>query len=262
MPAMNGLKAAALVRSGFTGAGDVLNRDGRNMLDAICPSPRPEALTDGLGERFAILETDIKKYPVGYPIAAPVAALESIIAEHALTSSQVDGVRVRYHEDWYKVVGDQTLMPDVNLRYCLAATILDGRLSFDAAHDAQRMATSEIRETAGKIQFLGPTPELGWLDVVVEVLSGNTTYSAVQQGAELPGRHQHPLTRREVEDKALELMGRVLPRPQVLDVVAMCAEIERISDVSDLVRTLTPDFRRDAEPGAYSSPTSAPSQIP
>ena len=79
---------------------------------------------------------------------------------------------------------------------------------------------------------------------------------------DLPGRHQHPLNRAEVEDKALGLMRRVLPRPQALDIVAMCPEIERLSDVSDLVRTLTPDFRREVEPGTYSKPTWAPSRTP
>ena len=47
MPASNGVKAAALVRSGFTGDGDVLDPSNRNMLDAICPAPRPADSSDG-----------------------------------------------------------------------------------------------------------------------------------------------------------------------------------------------------------------------
>jgi 2-methylcitrate dehydratase PrpD len=100
MPAMNGAKAAALVRSGFTGGGDVLNPADRNMLDAICPAPRPECLVDGLGSYFPIIETDIKKYPVGFPIAAPLAALESIIADHRPVLEEVAVIRIHYDEDW------------------------------------------------------------------------------------------------------------------------------------------------------------------
>src|SRR5262249_12323463 len=144
MPAMNGVKSAALVRAGFTGGGDALDMSDRNMLDAICPSPRPEALIEGLGEHFTILETDIKKYPIGYPIAAPVAALEKIISEHRPDPAKVDAIRIHYNEDWYKVVGDKTLMPDVNLRYCMAITMLDGRLTFDASHDADRMRQPDV----------------------------------------------------------------------------------------------------------------------
>jgi hypothetical protein len=72
------------VRAGFTGGGDALDMSNRNMLDAICPKPNPAALVDRLGTHFTIIETDIKKYPVGYPIAAPLAALESLIATHKL----------------------------------------------------------------------------------------------------------------------------------------------------------------------------------
>ncbi|MEP7084554.1 MAG: MmgE/PrpD family protein, partial [Betaproteobacteria bacterium] len=64
MPAGNGAKAASLVRSGFTGAGDALDLSNRNLLDAICAKPRPEALIERLGEAYAIMQTDIKKYPV------------------------------------------------------------------------------------------------------------------------------------------------------------------------------------------------------
>lgn len=47
MPASNAVKAAAIVRAGFTGAGDVLDPNNRNLLDAICPEPRPQALMTG-----------------------------------------------------------------------------------------------------------------------------------------------------------------------------------------------------------------------
>ena len=32
-------------------------------------------------------------------------------------------IRIFYNEDWYKVIGDESRMPDVNLRYCLAVTL-------------------------------------------------------------------------------------------------------------------------------------------
>ena len=113
MPAMNGVKSAALVRAGFTGGGDALDMNERNMLDAISPKPRPSALTEYLGEHFAIMQTDIKRYPVGYPIAAPVAALEAIIAEQRISASDITRIRIHYDEDWYKVIGDKSRMPDV-----------------------------------------------------------------------------------------------------------------------------------------------------
>ncbi|MCO5090374.1 MmgE/PrpD family protein [Bosea sp. (in: a-proteobacteria)] len=238
MPAMNGAKAAALVRAGFTGGGDALDMSDRNMLDAICPSPRPEALTEGLGTLFTILETDIKKYPIGYPIAAPVAALETIIAEHAPRPADVTAIRTYYNEDWYKVVGDKTLMPDVNMRYCLAITMLDGRLTFDASHDAARMHDDDVVAMGRRIQFLGPTPGLERFAVEVEVDAGGRTYRAFQDRNVL-GRFENPMTRAQVEAKALELLVTALPAAQAREVVALTARIEELRDVRELIRAMT-----------------------
>jgi 2-methylcitrate dehydratase PrpD len=238
MPAMNGAKAAALVRAGFTGGGDALDMSDRNMLDAICPSPRPDALTDGLGSVFTILETDIKKYPIGYPIAAPVAALEQIIAEHAPNPADVTAIRTYYNEDWYKVVGDKTLMPDVNMRYCLSITMLDGRLTFDASHDAARMSHADVVAMGRKIAFLGPTPGLERFATEVEVDAGGRTYRAFQDRNVL-GRYENPMTRAQVEEKALELMVTVLPVSQAREVIAMTGDIDNLRDARELVRAMT-----------------------
>jgi 2-methylcitrate dehydratase PrpD len=238
MPAMNGVKAAALVRSGFTGGGDALDMSDRNMLDAICPSPRPQALTDRLGEHFTILETDIKKYPIGYPIAAPVAALEKILAEHHPDPAKVEAIRIHYDEDWYKVVGDKTLMPDVNLRYCVAITVLDGRLTFDASHDADRMRRPDVVRMGRRIEFLGPTPGLERFAAEVEVDAAGRTFHAFQDRNVL-GRYENPMTRAEVEDKALELMVTVLPEAQAREVIRICARIEEVRDVRELVQAMT-----------------------
>jgi len=237
MPASNGAKAAALVRAGFTGGGDVLDRTNRNLLDAICPEPRPEALTDGLGERHAILTTDIKKYSVGYPIASPIAAVEGLIAAHALRAEDVTEVRVRYEEDWYKVVGDRTLMPDVNLRYCLAVTLLDGRMTFDASHDALRMASPEAVAIGARIRFLGPPPGQDRFAVTVEIDANGRTLSGFQD-RNVPGRYENPLSKREVEDKALELMTPVVGAARARRAVDLVDRLDTLPGISELVAVL------------------------
>jgi 2-methylcitrate dehydratase PrpD len=113
MPASNAVKCVLLVHSGWTGAGDVLGGD-PNFFDALSGGaagggPRIGRVqngglgredggwgvqTSGLGlngeeREWKILETDIKKYSVGFPIAAPLAALEEIMARTNAVHSQV-----------------------------------------------------------------------------------------------------------------------------------------------------------------------------
>ncbi len=238
MPAMNGVKAATLVRAGFTGGGDALEMSERNMLDAISPQPRPDALTQNLGERFAIMQTDIKRYPVGYPIAAPVAALEAIIAEHRIAAAEVTAIRIHYDEDWYKVVGDKSRMPDVNLRYCMAVTMLDRRLTFDAAHDAARMRSPDVVRMGERIAMLGPAPGLERFAAAVEVEAGGRIFRH-EQGRNVRGRIENPMARDEVEAKAAELMGTVLPAAKVRAAIAMLRHVEKVTDCRELVALLT-----------------------
>src|ERR1700674_2490171 len=69
MPARNGVTAATMVAAGFTGGDDVFSGE-RNFLDAYATHPDPEELSEELGQRFEILGTNIKKWPVGSPAQA------------------------------------------------------------------------------------------------------------------------------------------------------------------------------------------------
>jgi len=70
MPARNGVTAALLVRSGWNGVDDVLSGDD-NFFQVNAPKGNPATLIDKLGERYEIVNTDIKKWTVGTPIRRP-----------------------------------------------------------------------------------------------------------------------------------------------------------------------------------------------
>jgi 2-methylcitrate dehydratase PrpD len=239
MPASNAVKTAMLVRSGFTGAGDVLDVSNRNMLHAICADPRPEALVDGLGQQYRIMETDIKKYPVGYPIAAPLAALETLLAGHAIDPHRVQEIRVRYHEDWYRVIGDQSRMPDVNLRYCMAATLLDGALTFAAAHDAARMTSPELVALGGRVKMLGPEPGQDRFAATVELVVDGRILRAHQDGNVL-GRAANPMSKAHVQAKALALMEPVIGATRASRSIDMIDNLDGLADMGEMVAQLRP----------------------
>jgi len=137
-----------------------------------------------------------------------------------------------------KSFGDKSLMADVNLRYCMAVTMLDGKLTFDASHDAERMQRADVVAMGRRIEFRGPTPGLERFATEVELDAAGKTCHAVRDRNVL-GRYENPMTRAEVEDKVLELMRPLLPASQVREVIAMTAKIEQIGDIRDLVRAMT-----------------------
>src|SRR5437867_4336295 len=132
MPARSGVTSALLVHSGWTGVDDILSGDD-NFLLANTPHNDASALIDGLGERYEIVRTSIKKWTVGSPIQAPLDALEMLLKQQAFEPDQVREMIVRM--DPRTSVVNNREMPDVCIQHILAVMLLDKTLSFRSAHD-------------------------------------------------------------------------------------------------------------------------------
>src|SRR5579863_7874419 len=111
MPARNGVTAALLVEAGGTGVDDIFS-GADNFFQAFGPINDPAALADGLGTRYEITRTNVKKWTVGSPIQAPLDALENLLGKYHFEPNQVREVRVRVPRDEAGVV-DNREIPDI-----------------------------------------------------------------------------------------------------------------------------------------------------
>src|SRR6266404_6078656 len=171
MGARNGVTAAIMAQSGFTGVPDVLDGE-HNALQALSREPRPEEMVAGLGRRFFITETAIKVFSVGYPIQAPLDAFLALRREHELTVNNVERIVARLPEDGARIVDDRA-MPDVNLQYVIAVALIDGTLSFDASHSYERMRDPQVQAVKQRIELVADrtlmdpaAPRSGRIDVM------------------------------------------------------------------------------------------------
>lgn len=239
MPASNGVKAATLVESGFTGNGDVIDPSDRNLFEAISARTEPERLLHELETLPKILETDIKKYSVGFPIAAPLAAVEEILALPEFDPHRIEAVRIEYHPDWYKVIGDKNRMPDLNLRHCMAATLVEGRLNFHASHDVGKMQDQEILAMGRRITFLDAVDGQDRFEARIEIDCGGRTFLA-SQGLHVLGRKENPMTTAQVHDKAIELMTTVISEKAARQAIEIVHDIEGEPNLVRLINVLRP----------------------
>ncbi|WP_316980289.1 MmgE/PrpD family protein [Shumkonia mesophila] len=243
MPASNAVKAAGLVESGFTGSGDVLDPSDRNFFEAISSRAEPNRLYVDLGTSYKVLETDIKKYSVGFPIAAPLSVLEDILGRAGLRHDEIKAIRIRYHPDWYKVIGDENRMPDLNLRHCMAAMVVEGMLSFDASHDVGRMSDACTLSVGRRITLLPNEEGQDRFEARIEVDARGQTYRSAQ-GLYVLGRKENPMTTEQVHDKAVELLTTVISEPAARRAIDIVHAIEHEKDLSRLIAALTPERRR------------------
>lgn len=232
MPARNGVTAALLVDSGFTGVWDCFSEE-RNFLDTFSTDPKPERLAEGLGRHFEVMTTNIKKYPVGSPIQAPLDAFTILIDKHKLTAKDVESILVRMPS--ISTINDRE-MPDVNLQYILAVTLLDEHLSFEAAHSYERMKDPEVLETKKKITLKAEpalrTPETRRTGIV-EV----TTKDGIQLMEHVKyvlGTAQNPMTTRDVENKCRNLLRPVWGEERTDKLIDAIWNLERVKNVREL----------------------------
>jgi 2-methylcitrate dehydratase PrpD len=234
MPARNGVAAATMVAHGFTGIDDVFAGE-RNFFEAYALEPNLSQLADALGERFEILSTNIKKWSVGSPAQSALDALTCLMENEKPTLDEIAAIRVHLPARSSRTV-DNAPMPDVNVQHLMALLLVDGHLTFRSAHNRERMRDQAILAVRGKIELV-PSQELMEArprrQAIVEI--------ALRDGRRLShrtiavrGTADNPMTRAEVEAKALDLMADVLGPERAAKLVANCRTIERCRDVTEL----------------------------
>jgi len=238
MGARNGVTAALMVQSGFTGVRAVLDGE-HNMIQALSTEPRPEQMVAGLGSRFFVTETAIKTFSVGYPIQAPLDALLTLRRRHGLTAENVDRIVARLPEDGARIV-DDSAMPDVNCQYILAVGLLDGAVSFADSHSHERMKDPRVLAVKQRIQLVADrslmkpdAPRSGLVEVTLRDGRQVTQFTP-----HAPGTKENPLDASGVDAKVRDLMAPVVGAERTAAIIRSVHTLEQIGNVRDFVRSL------------------------
>lgn len=238
MGARNGVLAALMVSEGWTGVEGVLT-GAPSYLSAFAERPVPEALSDGLGQRYEIMEAAIKKWCVGSPIQAALDSLTVLMTQHALTPAKVGRMTAIMPDDRLHIVDDRA-MPDVCLQHLLAVTLIDGGLGFAEAHDHARMhdpAILDLRKRIFAIPDTGLSAARPSRQAIVEIETTNGQTLRHHTRAVL-GTPANPMSRAQVSAKALDLIAPVLGKAAAARLVAAILDIDALADVRNLRRLI------------------------
>jgi 2-methylcitrate dehydratase PrpD len=237
-PARNGVDAALLVHLGANGVDDIFSGSD-NFLMAFGPGADPAGLVDGLGERFEVTQTNIKKWTVGSPIQAPLDALQAILQEHAFELDQLEKVVVRIATSEARTVNDRS-MQDISLQQMMAVMLVDKTVSFRAAHDKARVGDAAIIRERAKIELV-PDEQLERLYpqlvaiVEVKLKSGESYKRRIDA---VRGTVLNPMSRDEVIGKCRDLMDPFLGARQAAELVDAVFNIESLDHIGSLRRLL------------------------
>lgn len=240
MPARNGVTAALLVRSGWNGVDDVFSGDD-NFFQVNAPKGNPAVLIDKLGERYEVVNTDIKKWAVGTPIQAPLDAIENLRRKRPFDADDVKGVVVRLAPTVGTVVDNRDI-PDICLQHMVAVMLIDKTASFHAAHDKARMQDATVLRQRSKVKYVPDAALTRLLPArvaIVEVTLDDGTQLSDRVEA-VRGTVRNPMPRGEVVDKARDLIAPVLGTATTQKLIDALLAIESVKDI----RTLRPLLQR------------------
>jgi 2-methylcitrate dehydratase PrpD len=223
------------VQRGFTGEEDIFSGDG-NFLEVFCPGKdRLLEWIDNLGNLYDISLTNIKKFCVGSPIQAAADVMTLLVQEYHLTADQVKGVDVHLPPSGARTVNNRT-MPDINCQYIMTVILLDGKLTFEAAHSYERMTDPKVREVQSLINLIGDPKFIGQEEkrpgmVRVHLVDGRTVEKLVSS---VRGTADNPMTRSEIEIKSMDLLQGILGKDKANSLIGTIWELEKVRSMREL----------------------------
>lgn len=244
MPARNAVAAVTMVEAGMTGVDDVFSGD-RSFFSAFSKAGNPELLTKGLGEDFAIMSTNIKKWCVGSPIQSVLDATESLLKTHGLQGSAIDKIEVSIPTEQVWVV-DNRDMPNISLQHLVAVLLTDGQLTFASCHDEARMTDANVLRLKGKVVIKGSdalSAARPRLQAIVEIVTSEKRHLS-HHAKVVRGTAADPMSRREVEQKSLDLIYPVLGKDKAERLLDALWTLEQCPDLRLLNSLMQPSKSR------------------
>ena len=237
MPARNGVTAALLIKSGFTGNRDVLEGD-QGIIKTYAPCD-PKKLLAELGRGFTITSCLIKKSPVGSPMMETVDATLGLISKQPIRAEDIERTSVRIPASGARTVNNRH-MPDVNVQYMVSAILVDGKLTFEAAHDYERFKSPRVLSLKERVQLIGDDEMersghrfQGLVEITLK--NGQILREHV---INCRGRPENPMSPEEVEKKAAWLMEPILGKNNVDQIIDSVHRMEIIPSIRDLTKML------------------------
>jgi 2-methylcitrate dehydratase PrpD len=242
--AQSGILSALLIREGFTGPDTVLEHK-QGFYAGYADRFRPERITEGLGEKFEIMNTYTKYHAACRHIHPSADAALVIRKEYRIEPEEIESIRVRTYEVAAKLTGGKEittpLSGKMSLPYCIAAAFAEGEVGL-GQFSPQKLADSGILSLMEKVEVISDSgfdkliPDHRCARVEVVTKSGRTCAHEVLDAL---GEPENPGT---MEDQLRKFKGctngvfEPNRMDRLIDCIRHLEEVEDLTDVAELLR--------------------------
>jgi 2-methylcitrate dehydratase PrpD len=238
---LSGLLAATLAETGFEAAADILGAEDGGLYRTYAEGGKPEAVTDGLGTDWELMDISLRRWPVASSIQSMVTALFAILGEHEVDRAQIACVRVRLSDTVYRMHGelgwDTRFRALLSARYVVSVVVHDRRCWLDQ-FTAGRIRDPQLDAFARERVEVSVSDDLPTNGASVEV--------EMSDGRRLTDRRDHPkgdaldpLSRQEIGEKVHDAARGILDDAKASQLIGSIGALEEVADV----RTVTASMR-------------------
>lgn len=244
-----GVTAAGLAAQGITGheqalEGSALN-GGFTKITLNNVDPVVSRITDGLGERFSILDVYFKPFTSCRHTHGAAQATLELTEEHGFGAEDVESVAVRTYAIANIATGKGVpedgsfVSAQFSIPYVVSACLLDGAMG-PKQLTAERIRAADINEFMGRVSVAQDDelnalyPEKTASRVAVRLKDGRT----VERQVDVPmGDPSNPMGEEDIKGKLRTFSGSrgIANTEKVIDTILALEDLENVADLTELI---------------------------
>jgi 2-methylcitrate dehydratase PrpD len=234
--ARNGVTAARIAQLGFTGA-DTIFEGERGFLRAFSDDAHPEALAQGLARPYELL-IEFKPYSCARPIHNAIDCALEVRKQDGFDMAKIEGIRFERHPDWARY--HQNKAPrtyheaQVSLPFSVAVALIEGKALLKQ-YSARNLRNPQVKRLTEMVAISeNPTLPRGVsCRMTVTMRDGRALTSQVDYPK---GSIENPMTEEELHGKFESLAAPVIGSKRAENLADQVMALEKVSDVSDLMK--------------------------
>ena len=240
-----GVEAALLAADGYGGNNEVLEAEEGYVAAFFGSDFDWPALTEGLGERYNLVERgfNIKRYPAQIYMQWAIEAVATLRERHGLRLEDVNYMEMETpgrRGYVFRPRPKSGLDGKFSFEYCSAVALLRGHLGIDDFTDATRFSP-EVEQALEKVRIVKnaeiPTVAPGlWVEARAHLNDGSVV---TERCTGYQGSIVNPMSREELYRKFRGCAGRVLPADVVERGIATLEGLEKEPNMDEIVRLIS-----------------------
>ena len=244
LAAQNGILAAKLAAEGFRGPGTILEgRDG--FLFGYSRNPKPELVTQDLGQNFEIMRTSIKPHACCRYMQAPIDGLIELAIEHDIHPEQVARIEVAVLEAGWPLVCEpqkrkyspsNAVDAQFSMPYGAAVALTDRAAGLDQ-FAGESFHSPQIKSLMGKVVLqkdkrIEKNFPVEWPAIVQVHLTNGKQFEKYIRFPK--GDPENPLTWQELSAKFHSLATRVFPKTRCDQIIHSVKDMNPSAALRDI----------------------------